>query len=41
MSTSASKEVSQPSFGVVVHVCVEYLVSEVVTGDGIKGFTDV
>ena len=41
MSTSASEEVGQPSLGVVVHVCVEYFVREVVAGDCIKSFADV
>ena len=41
MGTSASQVIAQPSLGVVVHVCVVYLVCEVVTWSGIKCLTNV
>ena len=41
MRTSASQVVAQPYFGVVVHVCVIYLVCEVVAWKGIEGLTNV
>ena len=41
MSTSARQVVAQPSLSVVVHVCVVYLVCEVVAWNGVEGLADV